>query len=123
MTEGLMFPKKKRRKQRRKSPKSVMVKGKKRLWSIFSEDMQHCMYTGDCGVERHHIFHHTSKEKIRCEEYGFIAPLRPDLHPNGVQAGRYAAQIDKNLKKRCREYYLENYGSEEDFEREFYYIS
>ena len=100
-----------------------MVKGRKRLWSIFSVNMNRCMYTGSSEVERHHVFHHTSEEKIRCEEYGFIAPLRPDLHPNGARAGRYAVQVDRDLKERSREYYLTNYGTEEDFRREFYYVS
>lgn len=50
----------------------------KRLWSIFTDDMDHCMYTGQYGVERHHIFSHTSNERDLCEDYGFIAPLRPD---------------------------------------------
>lgn len=120
---GMMFPKEKKRKKKRKSPKNVMVKGRKRLWSIFSVNMNRCMYTGSSEVERHHVFHHTSEEKIRCEEYGFIAPLRPDLHPNGARAGRYAVQVDRDLKERSREYYLTNYGSEEDFRREFYYVS
>lgn len=121
--EGMMFPKGKKRRRRRKSPKSVMVKGRKRLWSIFSENMDRCMYTGAADVERHHVFHHTSAERVRCEEYGFIAPLRPDLHPNGVKAGKHAAQVDKDLKRRCQAYYLRHYGSKEDFGREFYYVS
>ena len=35
----------------------------KRLWSIFTDDMDHCMYTGQYGVERHHVFSHTSRER------------------------------------------------------------
>ena len=53
------------------------------------------MYTGQYGVERHHIFSHTSNERDLCEDYGFIAPLRPDLHPNGVHRGKDAGKIDK----------------------------
>ena len=53
----------------------------------------------------------------------FIAPLRPDLHPNGVHRGRYAGEIDKDLRRRCREYYLKNYGTEEQFRDEFFYSS
>jgi hypothetical protein len=58
-----------------------------------------------------------------CEKYGFIAPLFPKLHPNGVHAGKEAREIDKDLKKRCYEYYLEHYGTEEQFRGEFYYVS
>lgn len=28
----------------------------KRLWSIFTEDMDSCMFTGAMPVERHHVF-------------------------------------------------------------------
>ncbi len=81
------------------------------------------MYTGQYGVERHHIFHHSKSEHKLSEQYGFIAPLRPDLHPNGVHRGKHAGQVDKDLRKRCREYYLQHYGTEEDFRREFFYTS
>lgn len=123
MTDAMMFPKKKRKKRKRKSPKSVMVKGRKRLWSIFTPDMDRCIYTGSWNVERHHVFSHTSNERMLCEEYGFIAPLRPDLHPNGVNARPEAAKVDKELKKKCREYYLRHYGTEEKFNQEFHYVS
>lgn len=95
----------------------------KRLWSIFTDDMDHCMYTGQCGVERHHVFSHTSRERKLCEKYGFIAPLRPDLHPNGVHRGKGAVQVDKDLRKRCKEYFLQYYGTEEEFRSLFFYIS
>lgn len=95
----------------------------KRLWSIFTSDMDHCMYTRVWGVERHHVFSHTPLERKRCEKYGFVAPLAPALHPNGVHAGKMAAFIDQDLRQRCHEYYLKHYGSEEDFRREFFYIS
>ena len=95
----------------------------KRLWSIFTDDMDQCMYTGQYGVERHHVFHHTKQEHDLCEEYGFIAPLRPDLHPNGVHRGKHAGEIDKDLRRRCREYYIAHYGTAEQFREEFFYSS
>lgn len=95
----------------------------KKLWSVFTDDMDHCMLTGICGVERHHIFSHTHKERVLCEKYGFIAPLNPVLHPNGVHAGKQASEIDRKLRTMCKEYYLEHYGTEEEFRQEFYYVS
>ena len=95
----------------------------KRLWSIFTDNMECCMFTGRYGVERHHIFSHTHKERVLCEKYGFIAPLAPELHPNGVHSGVGSSDVDKDLKHRCHEYYLENYGTEEQFRKEFYYVS
>lgn len=95
----------------------------KRLWSIFTDDMDHCMYTGMYGVERHHVFSHTSRERKLCEKYGFVAPLIPRLHPNGVHAGKEAEKINKDLRCRCREYYIAHYGTEERFRQEFFYSS
>lgn len=95
----------------------------KRLWSIFTENMDRCIYTGEYGVERHHVFSHTSKERKLCEKYGFIAPVKPDLHPNGVHRGKHAGDIDRDLRKRCRDYYLKHYGTEEEFRNEFFYTS
>ena len=81
------------------------------------------MYTGKYGVERHHVFSHTPQERKLCEKYGFVAPLRPDLHPNGVHRGKHAGEIDKDLRSRCREYYIEHYGTAEQFRQEFFYSS
>ncbi|MCU0079310.1 phosphoenolpyruvate carboxykinase [Extibacter muris] len=95
----------------------------KQLWSIFTSNMDECIFSGSCDVERHHVFSHTSNERKLCEKYGFTAPLRPDLHPNGVHRGKGAAEVDKWLRKKCRDYYLEHYGDEEAFRREFFYSS
>ena len=89
----------------------------KRLFSVFTEDMDHCMFTGYTPVERHHIF--GAANKTRCEKYGFIAPLRPDLHPNGVFAGKDAKAVDLALKTRAQAYYEKHYGTREQFIKEF----
>ena len=89
----------------------------KRLHSVFTDDMDHCMFTGYAPVERHHIF--GGANKWLSEKYGFIAPLRPDLHPNGVFAGKDAKSVDLALKTKAQTYYEEHYGSREDFIREF----
>jgi hypothetical protein len=93
----------------------------KRLRSVLTDDMEHCMYTGVYGVERHHVFSHTHNERMLCEKYGFIAPLTPRLHPNGVHACKDAAWVDQDLRDRCKTYYLQHIGSEEAFRREFFY--
>nr|DAM16491.1 MAG TPA: Recombination enhancement, RecA-dependent nuclease [Caudoviricetes sp.] len=117
----MAFPKPKRKKKKKGHQRAS---GRpKKLWSIFTEDMDHCMHTGAYGVERHHVFSHTSKEIELSEDYGFIAPLRPDLHPNGTRAGKNASKVDRYLRKRCKEYYLQHYGTEEQFRQEFHYVS
>lgn len=88
----------------------------KRLKSVFTNDMDHCMFTGYAPVERHHIF--GGRNKGFSEKHGFIAPLRPDLHPNGVFAGADAKLIDTRLKQMAQEYYEQHIGNREDFIRE-----
>jgi hypothetical protein len=92
----------------------------KRLWSVFTDDMDHCYFTGYAPVERHHIFHHTHQERMLCEKYGFIIPLRQDLHPNGVKAGKQYKEIDDKLKRMAQEYFEEHYGTREEFRQQFF---
>jgi hypothetical protein len=91
----------------------------KRLKSVFTEDMDHCYFTGAAPVERHHIFGGANRKLS--EEYGFVVPLRPDLHPNGVhfRRTRETEKIDEFLKVQSQKYYEKHYGSREDFRREF----
>lgn len=93
-----------------------------KLWSVFTEDMDHCMMTGRRDVERHHIFSHTPKMRKLSEEYGFIAPLWKKIHPNGVyfDSPEEYRDIDLRLKQMCQRYYEENIGSREKFRKEFY---
>lgn len=87
------------------------------LKSVFTDDMDSCIFTGYTHVERHHIFGGNNRE--RSEKYGFVVPLRPDLHPNGVHAGREAKRIDMYLKMMAQTYYECNYGTREQFIQEF----
>ena len=89
----------------------------KRLWSVFTDDMDHCYFTGTAPVERHHIWGGANRNNS--EKYGFVIPLRPDLHPNGTQAGKNATEIDLKLKQMAQEYFEEHYGTREDFRRIF----
>lgn len=98
------------------------VKCRKRLWSVFTEDMDHCMFTGSCDVERHHIFSHTPKMRQLCERYGFIAPLWRRIHPNGVNFNPPPEfrDIDDRIKRMCQEYYEEHIGTRKEFIEEFF---
>jgi len=89
----------------------------KRLKSVFTDDMDHCYYTGYPIVERHHIF--GAANKARSEKYGFIIPLSPELHPNGANAGQSARMVDNSLKRMAQKYYEEHYGTREQFIEEF----
>ena len=86
----------------------------KRPTSVFTDDMDHCIFTGSPYVERHHIF--GGSNKTASEKYGFVVPLRYDLHPNGANADmRYAKQIDTYLKQMAQRYFEENCGTREEF--------
>lgn len=94
----------------------------KKLFSVFTSDMNRCFFTGSPIVERHHVLSHTHKERMLCEKYGFIIPLRPDLHPNGVHFKRTPEnlKIDGKLKAMCQRYYEEHIGTREEWMQEFY---
>ena len=85
----------------------------KRLHSVLTDDMDHCLFTGTAPVERHHVFGGSNKKNS--EKYGFIAPVRPDLHPNGVFAGQSAKLVDLELKQRCQRYFEDHCGALKDF--------
>lgn len=72
--------------------------------------MDSCIFTGYTVVERHHIFGAASRKVS--EQYGYVVPLRPDLHPNGVYADkRYAKQIDDYLKDMAQRDFEEKHGN------------
>lgn len=89
----------------------------KKLWSVFTDDMDHCIFTGTAPVERHHILGGCNRKNS--EKYGFVVPLRPDLHPNGAMAGKNSKVIDEYLKGKAQKYFEEHYGTREEFRKIF----
>lgn len=77
------------------------------------------MFTGSPYIERHHVF--GGSKRGASEKRGFIAPLRCDLHPNGVHFNptKENMEIDGLLKKNCQKYYEMHYGTRADFIKEF----
>lgn len=94
-----------------------------KLWSIFTDDMDTCLFTHlTTDIERHHIFEGWQGFKKKSEQYGFIVPLYKTVHPNGSQCSfKNWKDLDHWLKRKCQEYYIEiaHYGSREDWIREF----
>lgn len=92
----------------------------KKLKSVLTGDMDTCYITGYQGrVERHHVF--GGPYKKASEKYGFIVPLRPDLHPNGANCtwSKEIRLLDLQLKKECQRYFEEHLGTREDFRSVF----
>lgn len=92
----------------------------KKLTSVLTDNMDTCYITGYRGaVERHHVFGGPYRKES--EKYGFIVPLRPDLHPNGAMC-TWSSEIralDLELKRTCQRYFEEHLGTREDFREIF----
>ena len=52
----------------------------KQLWSVFTNDMEHCYFTGTPYCHRHHIFY--GPYRSMSEKYGFVIPIAYYLHEN-----------------------------------------
>ena len=52
----------------------------KKLWSVFTDDMDHCYFTGTPYCHRHHIFY--GPYRSMSEKYGFVIPIAYYLHEN-----------------------------------------
>ena len=57
-----------------------MVWMSKKLWSVFTDDMDHCYFTGTPYCHRHHIFY--GPYRSMSEKYGFVIPIAYYLHEN-----------------------------------------
>lgn len=89
----------------------------KKLYSVLTDDMEHCIITGDCTVEWHHVFN--GSNRALSERYGFIVPLRPDWHNMTPYSVHMDQQFDLSLKRKAQAYYESHYGSREEFRRTF----
>lgn len=91
----------------------------KRLWSVFTDDMEHCYFTGDPRCHRHHIFYGEYRKKS--EEYGYVIPLAHYLHEfeNGSVHQNPNQGLDLKLKQMAQEHFESHYGTRADFIRIF----
>ena len=77
----------------------------KKLWSVFTDDMEHCYFTGTPYVHRHHIFYGSLRPKSE------NAPDSVHMNPNHG--------LDLRLKQMVQKHFEENCGTREDFRRIF----
>jgi hypothetical protein len=87
----------------------------KRLWSVFTDDMEHCIETGTPQCHRHHIFPGVNRKK--CEIYGFVIPIAYYLHEfqEGSIHNNPNEGLDLKWKQKAQMYYEEHHGSRENF--------
>lgn len=91
----------------------------KKLWSIFTDDMDHCYFTGSLQIEKHHVF--GGANRSRSEKYGYVIPLRYDMHPNGARFRPTPEnkKLDGYLKAACQRDYESKHGTRQQFISEF----
>ena len=91
----------------------------KRLKSVFTDDMEHCYFTGLPEPHIHHIFYE-SRRKIS-ERYGFVIPLVPYLYVNAKGSVHESPNhgIDLQLKQKAQRYFEENIGDRDEFREIF----
>lgn len=87
----------------------------KKLYSVFTGDLSHCIITGSPNVHLHHIFPGTRRKQS--EKYGFVVPLRYDLHEFGTYSVHEKPNdgLDLKLKQMAQEYWESHYGNRHTF--------
>lgn len=102
-TSGLLFPKTKRKKERKVHGKSIL------------QDEKVCYITGyaGSGLHKHHIYFGDGQRDIS-DEMGFWVYIRNDWHESeyGVH-GRDGHQLDLRLKRECQRKYEETHSRKE----------
>lgn len=95
-------------------PKQKRTKPRTQYFSIFTNDLNNCYITKDTrGVHMHHIFGSSNKENS--EKYGFMLPLRADWHNMADYGIHFDKELNLKYKRLCQEYWLEHYGTKEEF--------
>ena len=91
----------------------------KRLWSVFTNDMEHCYFTGTGYCHRHDVFY--GAYRLKSEEYGFVIPIASYLDENEADSvhGNPNQGLDLKLKQMAQQYFEEHYGTREEFIRIF----
>ena len=93
-----------------------------KYFSVFTDDLSTCIITGlskkhGAEIEIHHIF--GAANKANSEKYGFIIPLQDLWHKLANYSIHQDKELDLYYKRLCQEYWLNNYGTKEEFIKEF----
>lgn len=104
-----------------KQPKKSYQKAYKpsvKYFSVFTDDLDTCVVTGlskrdGAAVDIHHIF--GAANKAASERYGFIIPVVPEWHTLASYSLHQDMSYNVYWKKKCQEYWLEHYGTKEEF--------
>lgn len=79
------------------------------------DDRRQCFICGaHYPLEKHHLLHGFARRKV-ADRYGLVVYLCHQCHRNLHDKGTY----DRALQEYAQRYFEANYGSREDFRREF----
>jgi len=91
----------------------------KKLFSVLTDDLEHCYICGSTMVAIHHVFYGTANRK-KSTKYGFILPLHPRWHTESNDAVHKGnIRLDLQLKQLAQTYFEANIGTRVDFILEF----
>jgi hypothetical protein len=95
-----------------------LYRPKYKYFSIFTDDLGQCYITGDtkeagADVHIHHIFN--AANKSNSEKYIVIVPLRADWHDMASYGSHFDREFDVRMRRKCQDYWLEHYGTKEEF--------
>lgn len=93
-----------------------------KYFSVFTDDLDTCIITGrskaeGAAVEIHHIFNAANKKAA--EKYGFVIPVVAEWHTLASYSLHQDMHLNIYWKRKCQEYWLEHYGTKEQFIAEF----
>ena len=91
---------------------------KYKYFSIFTDDLDMCYISGSTkasgeDIHIHHIFGAANKKSS--EKYGFILPLRADWHNMSDYGIHFDRELDVRMRRKCQDYWLKHYGTQEEF--------
>ena len=89
----------------------------KKLYSVLTDDLEHCYITGSNTIAIHHVF--GGPDRKVSERYGFLVPLRPDWHNLSSYGVHQNRELDLRFKRLAQGYYEDHIGSREQFRQEF----
>ena len=90
----------------------------KKLFSVLTDDLEHCIVCGSNVVAIHHVFYGPNRK--RSEKYGFVVPLHPRWHTDSNDAiHRGNRELDLKFRRLAQVYFEEHFGTRTDFIIEF----
>lgn len=89
-----------------------MVKLERNRFSVFTDDLEHCILCGKPREHLHEIIY--GKNRINSIKYNFVIPLCANHH-TGKDGIHFNKDLDLYYKRLCQIYFEKNIGSREEF--------